>query len=150
MTIEALLERIANSNDAILATLQSGPVTTTVIPATSGARTTTEILSADTPPTEPRKRGRPPKVETPAAPPAADLDLGDAPPADDDFLGVDTPAPPKEYTLLEVRAAMIALQKRYQNPEKARQLLKDVGGAADLKALDPSKYAAVIDAASKA
>lgn len=143
MSIEATLERIAKAAEqsvVLLQALQSntGGVTTTVIPA--GA-----------PAPEPRKRGRPAaQPPAPAAPPPADLDLGgEATDTSLDFLSEDEqPAPVKVYTREEVRAALVDFQKR-TNPDAARKLLKDHGGADTLKSLAEDKFAAVVAAAAK-
>lgn len=144
MSIEALLERIAVAAEATHELLRVYGVPTGPAPATQAA-----------PPVEPRKRGRPAKVETPAAPPAppvdTGIDFGDAP-SEGSFLDedpVDAPAA-VVYTREDVRSALVALQKKHGNPELARKVLKDAGGCDTLKSLDESKFTAVVEAAAKA
>jgi hypothetical protein len=62
--------------------------------------------------------------------------------ADDDFGGTTT-----AVTREDVRAALVAYQKKV-SPEKARGLLKTVGGVDVLSALPEEKFAAVILAAT--
>lgn len=141
MTIEALLERIAVATEATHELLRVYGV-----PAASPSPETV------TPPVESRKRGRPAKVETPAAAPAdAGIDFGDAP-SDTSFLDEDTTEAPAVvvYTREDVRSALVALQKKHGNPELARNVLKTAGGCDTLKSLDESKFAAVVEAAGRA
>lgn len=98
-------------------------------------------------PDKPR-RGRPPKAETPSPAPAPEpVAEPDIPAESDpmDFLADESPA---EVTVDMVRASLIDYQKRV-SPEKARKLLKDVGGVDTLVSLKPEKYRAVYEAASK-
>lgn len=94
-----------------------------------------------------RTRGRPRKAEAQTsiddpAPPAA------APaPAASDMSFLDGPEPEKELTYDDVRDALTKYQRKMQNPETARKLLKDVGGVDELKHLPKDKFAAVIKAA---
>lgn len=144
MSIEALLERIAVATETVARTI------TTPAPPVPANVPSGEAMTSPPPATEPRKRGRPPKVETPVAPPAdTGIDFGDAP-ADDDFLSEAPVAPPKEVTKVEVRDALVALQERTGNPETARALLKRVGSADSLGTLAADKFAAVIEAANAA
>lgn len=102
---------------------------------------------------EPAKRGpgRPKKgEEAPAAPPATEEEtaVDDLGGETDSFLDVED-AKPVTYTIEDVRAAIVGYQKKVGSQEKARKLLKDVGGADTLKSLSESKYAAVIEATKK-
>jgi L-lactate utilization protein LutC len=103
-------------------------------------------LPTSSPPAEaPKKtRGRPAAGETAGvATPAPAAKVVE----EEDPFAVDAPAPveEKKYELTDVRAALIAYQKK-TTPEAARKLLKDIGGADTLVSLDASKFAAVIKA----
>lgn len=95
-------------------------------------------IAAPAPAATPRGRGRPPKVEAPAAPVA---------PAADPFEDAKTPAP--TATQADVRAALTALAAA-TSQENALKVMQDVGGAANLSGLLAAKYADVIQAAIKA
>lgn len=85
-----------------------------------------------------RGPGRPPKpAEAPAPAPE--------PVAEADPFAVEEAAP-VTYTKEQVRAALVAYQKR-TTAEKARGLLKTTGGVDTLGALPEDKFAAVIKAA---
>lgn len=93
-----------------------------------------------------RRRGRPPKNETPPAP--AQTQAPPETPAPS-FLDDDEPPGQPELTLADVRAALVACQKRH-HPELARQILKEQGGVDVLSKLDPARFAAVVQAANGA
>jgi hypothetical protein len=67
---------------------------------------------------------------------------------DDNFLD-DAPAPEKA-TKDQVRAALVAYNKKVNSEQKTRELLKAAGGVDNLSALPEDKYAAVIKAANAA
>lgn len=121
MSIEEYFERIATALEKIAA----GNTTPAAIPAPPVEK-----------PAKTRAAKAAPVVE---ALPAEEATAG--------FLDDEPPAETKTYTKDEVRQAVIAYQKRH-TPTKAQQLLKSFG-AETLGALDPAKYAAVVDAASK-
>lgn len=131
MTIEVELGRIATALEKIASGQGNLPLTTSA------------------PPAAPAKRGpgRPPKAEAKPEPePVAEPEPAES--DDDNFLGDDDDEA-AQPTIEDVRTAIIAYQKRVGSQEKARKLLKDVGGADTLKSLDESKYAAVIEATKK-
>lgn len=146
MTIESTLERIAVALEKI-ANPQISHVAT---------YTKDELIKADPGPmipvsepaaTEPKRRGRPPKVEPDPVQPSKPVKLDASPMS---FL--DDPAPAgatKVYTLEEVREALVACQKR-TFPERARKALKDAGGVDVLPQLAEDRFAAVIAAANAA
>lgn len=139
MTIESTLERIAAALEKIASGINIDRVGGSV------------VASADPTPAaaepEKRGRGRPRKEETAAAP-APEADPFDTTPSA--ASAFDEPEPPKKtYTADDVRAALVAYQKR-ATPEKARGLLKAVGEADTLKALKPELYAKVVEAAERA
>ena len=95
---------------------------------------------ADAPPAAPR-RGRPAKTpEAAVKTPVVEVD----PFATDD---APVPTPAKVYTKEDVRAALIAFQKRV-SPEKARELLRVHGGVETLASLPEAKFADVVKAAA--
>lgn len=161
MTVESELARIANALEAIAAKApivnpnppKAMPVAEmftapSVAPSAPTRIPAVEIVRPVDPPAAPKRGpGRPAKSRAPdpAPEPAA------APAADPlDFLTDGEPdAPPA--TVEDVRAALVSLQKRSGNPEKARKVLKEAGdGAETLKSLKAEFYGAVIAAASAA
>ena len=142
MTIEATLARIASALEAL-------------------AGVSSDAAEASGTPTEKRGRGRPRKtpevapapVEAPPVSPPDEDEFQPAKPSVEDDFGDPEPeaaaAPDKVYTADMVRDALVALQKRAA-PEKARRILREVGGADTLKSLKPEKYRAVVEAAEKA
>lgn len=129
MTIEVELGRIATALEKIASGQGNLPLATPAAPAKRGP-------------------GRPPKAEAKPEPePVAEPESADS--DDDNFLGDDDDDGAAQPTIEDVRTAIIAYQKRVGSQEKARKLLKDVGGADTLKSLDESKYAAVIEATKK-
>ena len=144
MTIETDLTRIADALERIAVAAQypnTAPPPT--MPETPPPAAASRPLAADT---EKRGRGRPRKEEAPQPPPP-DVDPFDTKPDVDSSF--DEPDLPKVYTADDVRAALVAYQKR-ATPEKARALLKEVGGADTLKSLNPTLYGKVVEAAEKA
>jgi NACalpha-BTF3-like transcription factor len=121
MTVESELARIATALERIAAGAMVDATVAATLPAP-----------------EPVKRGpgRPPKVEAPPQPETT------AEP-DDGFLEEEEKS--EAYTKEDVRAALVAYQGR-ASQEKARALLKQVGGADTLGALKEEKFAAVIEA----
>jgi hypothetical protein len=130
--ILATLKRIEAQGVGVAASETSAPA------AAAGA-------STDKPAT--RGRGRPagstkasettaasPKVETAAA-------VGGS---DDSFLDEPGEKPTKD----QVRAALVAYNKKVNSEQKTRELLKTAGGVDNLSALPEDKFAAVIKAAS--
>lgn len=141
MTIEATLERIASALETLAGV----------------GGDAAETLGAAA--VEKRGRGRPRKTpetitvqpELPATEVVDEFQPAKEP-ATDNFgepEAEEPTAPAKVYTADDVRAALVGLQKR-ATPEKARGILRDVGGADTLKALKPEKYQAVVEAAEKA
>ena len=134
MTIETDLGRIATALEVI-------------------ARNGTAAASADTQaptaaPTAPRPRGRPPKVQAEPAPAApTEAELPEEEPEADNFLDVAEAAP--VYTIEQVREAIVGYQKKTGDPEKARKLLKTVGGVDTLRSLPEDKFGAIIEACKK-
>ena len=137
MTIEAQLERIANALERLAA---QAMVDTAV--------------DASIPKAAPR-RGRPPKAALPAPAPEVDdtppvskgkqEDWVDEPPEDPVAVEEESAAAP---TKEDVRAALVAYQGKF-GAEKARGLLKSVGGVDTLGQLPEAKFTAVIAAAKK-
>lgn len=127
MTIEASLDRIAAALEKIASAAPSGApaIPEPAAPVTESTR---------------RGRGRPPK-DTP--PPAAEPEAPAAAPVD--FLGGDEPE--AALTLQDVRAALVALQKR-THAENARKVLKVHGGVDSLSSLPEDRFAKVIAAAN--
>lgn len=118
------------------------PVPTITVPATS---TTTS--------------NPPPVTVTPTAPVAAqDSEFDDAPPAADDEFDTPVAAAAVAVTKDDVRAALVGYQDRLTAGGAALEaarvtvmaLLKKVGGADKLGALDEGKFQAVINAAKNA
>jgi hypothetical protein len=134
MTIENMLERIANALEtiAVSGAKEAAPVKLTMSAGTQ------EAPMAPTP--EPAKRGpgRPPKAKAAPTPEPAPEPVVETP-FDD---GPEPVAPTRE----DVRAALIAYQKRH-SPEQARSILKKVGGVDTLSTLPEEKFALVIEAA---
>lgn len=133
MTIENSLERIATAVEALVKNQN---------PATYQAKPATAIETG-----EPVKRGpgRPPKNPQPATPEPDPIGAATAQDPDD-FLSDGAAPAQKTYTRDEVRAALVGYGKKVQNQEKARALLKTVGGVDTLHALKDDKFADVIDA----
>lgn len=130
MSIEQTFERIATALEAIAA--RGAPRDEAYADAAPTTASTTEA---------PRRRGRPPKAETPAPAPKSFLD-------DDDTDSSDAPAPlppPLKLVLDDVRSALIAYQKKH-SPEAARKLLKKEGGVDVLSALPEDKFVTVVNA----
>lgn len=123
MTIEAYLERIATA----LERLSAGAMIDAAVEASLP---------------EKRGPGRPRKVEAAPDPEVA------APDIMEDSIE-DEPTSPPLPTKEDVRAALVAYQTR-SSADKARALLKSVGGADTLGSLKEEKFAAVIEAAKKA
>lgn len=121
MNIETSLERIATALEA----LTRGTVGTDAVP-------------------ERRGPGRPPKATAAAPPaeePAPETETGS-------FLEDDSGAKEPEVkpiAIEDVRKALVAYQKR-TSPDKARAVLKKVGGVDTLKTLPADKWKAVIEA----
>ena len=130
MSIELTLERIAAALEKIAATSGPRPVVTT------GTITEVEprVVEADPVP-EKRGRGRPPKAKVEAAPE----------PTPEPAEEFDEPPVETKVSREDVRAALIDYQKR-ASPERARSLLKQVGGVDTLSALPEAKFAAVVAA----
>lgn len=145
MSLEAKIEELNASVSRLIGTLQSvnlnlaNPLV--VVPATVEPKPLAAAEVAPvTKPVQTRKRVVQPEVKPePAAAPADDGGFLDEPAA----------ASAVEYTQDDVRAALVSFQKATNSQEKARKLLKEVGGADVLSALPKEKYAAVIEAASK-
>lgn len=145
MTIENSLERIASAVEALVK--NQNPLAHQI-----GSTPISQIGNAITPlagngTIEPVKRGpgRPPKNPLPATP-EPDPIGAETPQDPDDFLS-DGAAPAQHtYSRDEVRAALVGYGKKVQNQEKARALLKQVGGVDTLHALKDDKFADVIDA----
>lgn len=136
--IENELKRIADALEKLAsAQVQTAPAQVAPQPAAEPAKE----------PDKPR-RGRPPKAETPPPAPAPEPVAEPDIPAEPDPMDFLADEPPVEVTVDMVRNALIDYQKRV-SPEKARKLLKDVGGADTLVSLKPEKYRAVYEAASK-
>ena len=135
MTIEHELSRIATALESIAANGGSAPVTAATAPAqTRGRKAKGETNGvadpAPTPaPVSPVVEEEDPFSTTPPAAPAA---------------------PVVTLTLDNVRTALVAAQKRLGSPEKARGILKTVGGVDSLAGLPADKWAAVIAAANAA
>lgn len=123
MTIEASLDRIAAALEKIAS---AAPSVAPAIPE-----------PAALPAPEAGKRGRPRK-EAPAPAPE--------PAAPTDFLG-DDEQEAAALTLQDVRAALVALQKR-THAENARKVLKAHGGVDSLSSLSEDRFAQVIAAAN--
>ena len=150
MSMESELGRIANALEAIC--LKAGPVLARVAVADKkpdiAQPTDSGSVTASVEET-PKRRGRPPKAveEQPV------IQEGTSEPelsfagADSSFLDEDVD---KVYTREDVRAALVAYQKRTQNPDKARALLKKVGGVDTLNALPENMFSAVIAAVTAA
>jgi hypothetical protein len=123
MTIEACLERIATALERIAAGAMVDSAVEATIPS--------------------------PKVLP--APPAAVEPEANENPQEDPFetepeeKPVEKPAAPK---IEAVREALVKAQERV-GADKARKILKDVGGTQTLGQLKPEKFAAVIEAAKK-
>ena len=96
-----------------------------------------------------RGRGRPAgstkAAETPAAAPKVEAAAAVGG-SDDSFLDEPGEKPTKD----QVRAALVAYNKKVNSEQKTRELLKTAGGVDNLSALPEDKYAAVIKAASAA
>ena len=130
MTIEASLDRIAVAIENLAALLAPG--------AAPAAKPTAEPQ-----PQAKRSAGRPAKSPAPVAEQPAETV------AEPDPFDVGAAADPEPvYTRENVRDALVSYQKRV-SPERARKLLKDVGGVDTLGTLPEAKFAAVI-AATKA
>lgn len=141
MTVEANLERIANALDVIARVAVSGKAE---VPAANDAP---EAAPAASEPAAPRGRGRPRKEQPVAADPPPPPNPA---PVQVDFLSDSPPAEQPAPTRQDVRDALVAFQKRTGSPERARKLLKDVGGADTLVALAEANFAKVIEAAKQA
>lgn len=140
MTIENTLERIATALEKIASGQGNLPL--------ADVAPTTIVAAQTTAPATPRPRGRPPKVQAPAP----ELTTESAEPEPEDgaggsFLDVEDAA--TVYTIEQVREAIVGYQKKTGDPEKARKLLKTVGGVDTLRSLPESKFAAVIEACKK-
>jgi hypothetical protein len=96
-----------------------------------------------------RGRGRPAgstkAAETPAPKVESASDVG----GDDDSSFLDG-EPEAKPTKDEVRAALVAYNKKVNSEQKTRELLKKAGGVDNLSALPEDKFAAVIKAANAA
>lgn len=139
MSLEAKIEALTEAVSTLTATIKSGASTETVQPTPASATAAT--------PTQ--KRGRPSNAEKAAAAAAAAAKV--EPVVEDDGSFLDEPAeePVPEYTLDQVRAAIVGYQKFTSSQDKARKLLKEVGGVEVLSALPKEKFASVITAANK-
>jgi hypothetical protein len=126
MSIEQNLTRIADALEALVtkvaASVTSQP-TAGAEPAGKPRKAKTETAPGPTPP--------------PAKDPVPEVDDFDSPPADE-----------KKYTKDDVRAALVALQKKTGSHETARGLLAK-HGAKSLSDLKETSYAAVIAEAAK-
>lgn len=131
MSIEQNLERIAVALEK-LASAEPVTVATLVDPVAVVA----PVAQA------PRPRGRPPG-STKAAP----AETAPVEQESDPFQVAEAPA--VTATKEQVRAALVAYQAR-STPDKARAVLKSVGGVDTLPMLPEAKYAAVIAAANSA
>lgn len=155
MTMESELKRIADALEAVAA---RAPVVVAEPP---------KAMTDEKPAEEPKRRGRPPKADKsnpsfedlanqqavePAKEPATEPDIVAEMSADDglSFLDEQDITPIKQPTREDVRAALIAYQKRCGDRNKAQTLLVQVGGCDVLAALKPEKFQAVIDTAAKA
>jgi copper chaperone CopZ len=122
MTIEACLERIATALERIAAGAMVDSAVEATIPSP-------KVLPA-------------PAVPEPEAEETPQEDLFGAEPEE---KPVEKPAAPK---IEAVREALVKAQERV-GADKARKILKDVGGTQTLGQLKPEKFAAVIEAAKK-
>lgn len=138
MTIESTLERIAVALERMASGQESLPLAAPASAPTAPAATAA-----------PRPRGRPPKVQAEPAPATTEPepDLPDGGESGGSFLDVEDASP--VYTIEQVREAIVGYQKKTGDPEKARKLLKTVGGVDTLRSLPESKFAAVIEACKK-
>jgi hypothetical protein len=156
MTMESELKRIADALEALAArapTANPAPPKAdpmeTKAPPNVPVKPTPERAPEPTTTGPKRGPGRPPKT-VPTAPVAEVADVLDEDSGDGlDFLSDPTPEPPA--TIEAVQKALVALQKRSGNPEKARGVLASAGGGAQtLASLGKEHYAAVIAAANAA
>lgn len=147
MTLEATLQE----TNALLRQLLNAAGQGAGLPAAAAAST-----QQSTSPVAPsRGRGRPVKGETaPTAPPTAPAPEAAKPEVQDplDFLNTTSPPEPEKpkATIEMVREALVKYQVRSNSPEKARAILKTVGGVDTLQSLPEAKWQAVIDTANKA
>ena len=101
-----------------------------------------KALGKEVPKEEPTET---PEPEVTPEPEAAEPE-SEEPPADN-FLDVAEAAP--VYTIEQVREAIVGYQKKTGDPEKARKLLKTVGGVDTLRSLPENKFGAIIEACKK-
>ena len=141
MTIESNLERIATALEKLASGQGSLPLDKPVV-----VERATTVVETATPPVTPRPRGRPPKVQ-PAPEPTTESVEPEAPEEADGFLDVTDAAP--VYTIEQVREAIVGYQKKTGDPEKARKLLKSVGGVDTLRSLPESRFGAIVEACKK-
>jgi hypothetical protein len=125
MSLETILERIAVALEA--------RVTGAGIPTTDAPKAAAEPAK----PAKARKAATPPPEPTPE--PEGD--------EDDDFLGGDEEGAEKEYTVDDVREALVAYRTKF-GAEPAKKLLKTAGKVDTLGALEAANYAAVVKAAT--
>ena len=122
MTIEACLERIATALERIAAGAMVDSAVEATIPS--------------------------PKVLP--APAAPEAEVEDS--SQEDLFGAEPEEKPVEKPTVpkieDVREALVKAQERV-GADKARKILKDVGGTQTLGQLKPEKFAAVIEAAKK-
>jgi hypothetical protein len=140
--MSGVLEQVLETLKRIEAKIGSGEV--------AAAETSAPAVAAGASTDKPaRGRGRPvgstKAAETPAAAPKVETAASVG--SDSSFLD-DEPA--EKATKDQVRAALVAFNKKVNSEQKTRELLKTAGGVDNLSALPEDKYAAVIAAANKA
>lgn len=139
MSLEAKIESLTAALSALTDAVLKGLVSS----ATANTGTAVVPVAAVQPAAQTRQRRA-------AAAPVATPEPAPEPVADDGgFLDEPAPAatPDPEYTLDQVRAALVAFQKATNSQDKARKLLKEFGGVDTLQNLPKDKYGAVIKAA---
>lgn len=140
MSLENTLERIAVALERLQRQLPEPQ------PPDDPAPVSPPAAATAVPASPVRGRGRPAKSAGEAPAPVAPATP--AAPEVDPFA-MDEPTPvPEKVTLKDVQAALVAYQKRVNSPEKARALLKEVGGVDVLPKLPEAKWGAVVNAAN--
>ena len=139
--MSGVLEQVLETLKRIEAKIEGGSVAAPETPAPAAAAGAS---------IEKRGRGRPAgstKAEAPAAAPKVEAAANVG--GDDSFLD-DPPPPVEKPTKDQVRAALVAYNKKHNSEQKTRDLLKTAGGVDNLSALPEDKFAAVIKAATAA
>lgn len=138
--MSGVLEQVLETLKRIEAKIGSGEVAATETPAPAVAAG----ASTDKPA---RGRGRPAGSTKAAETPAPKVETAASVGSDSSFLDDE---PVEKATKDQVRAALVAFNKKVNSEQKTRELLKTAGGVDNLSALPEDKYAAVIAAANKA